>query len=330
MIYIDKIYGKQEITDPIILKLMKTKEMVRLKGVNQYGSWAYLDPTFNTSRFEHCVGTYLILRQFGASKEEQIAGLIHDIGHSAFSHVFDYVFDRHETHDWHEGFHKEMVKKSEIAKILRENSFDVDFIANEENFQLLERDMPDLCADRVDYLLRDAFTSKKQNIEQVKFMFKSFFVLNNEIIMKSFDAAKQAAEVYLDMASTMYACDMQTGSYRVLADAIKIAIDKKIIAEKDFFTTDNELFNKLKDSDDKDILSKLKLLDKDLIGKGTSSDHDFFVTSKVRFIDPKFIHNGNVVRLSEHDPKFKKNLEEHKKNIEKGFYVKISQSKRSS
>ena len=44
---------------------------------------------------------YALLKKFGASTEEQIAGLIHDVSHSAFSHCIDYVLDEgsEKTHN---------------------------------------------------------------------------------------------------------------------------------------------------------------------------------------------------------------------------------------
>ena len=49
--------------------------MQRLKRVNQYGAGFYRFAHLTTNRFEHCV-VYLLLRQFNATLEEQIAGLL--------------------------------------------------------------------------------------------------------------------------------------------------------------------------------------------------------------------------------------------------------------
>lgn len=39
----------------------------------------------------------LLNRQLDASMEEQIVALLHDVSHTAFSHVIDYVFDDHDN-----------------------------------------------------------------------------------------------------------------------------------------------------------------------------------------------------------------------------------------
>lgn len=65
--------------------------MQRLKGISQFripDKYYFKD---NYSRFEHSIGVMVLLGKLGASQEEQIAGLLHDVSHKAFSHVYDWV-----------------------------------------------------------------------------------------------------------------------------------------------------------------------------------------------------------------------------------------------
>ena len=99
MKYIDRVYGEFEITEPVILELINSASLQRLKDVDQAGYrplWVKPDVDtgeYDHSRFAHSVGVYLLLRKYGVSLEEQIAGLIHDISHSAFSHCIDYILN---------------------------------------------------------------------------------------------------------------------------------------------------------------------------------------------------------------------------------------------
>lgn len=95
MRYDDAIYGRNEITEPVLLDLMKSDAMQRLKGISQHGVTALLGITPPFSRFDHSVGVMLLVRRLGASLEEQVAALLHDVSHTAFSHVIDFVFN-----DW--------------------------------------------------------------------------------------------------------------------------------------------------------------------------------------------------------------------------------------
>ncbi len=63
-----------------------------------------------------------------------------------------------------------------------------------------------------------------------------------------------------------------------------------------------------------------------LVGNGV--DYDFFVKSKARYIDPKFIDkNGSIKRVSEKSEIIKKEIQKNKKFVEAGFYVKITSGK---
>ncbi len=98
MDYKDRVYGRTEIFEPIILELLASPALQRLKGVDQFGylpGYAIVPaggfPGGPVSRFEHSVGVYLLLRKYGAPLEEQIAGLLHDVSHAVFSHSIDYA-----------------------------------------------------------------------------------------------------------------------------------------------------------------------------------------------------------------------------------------------
>ena len=108
MEYTDKIYGKIKIDEPVINDLIASEPLQRLKAVNQYGASFYRFPHLTTNRFEHSVGVYYILKRLGASVEEQIAGLLHDVPHTAFSHVSDIVFED-PTQTFHEKFHEKII-----------------------------------------------------------------------------------------------------------------------------------------------------------------------------------------------------------------------------
>lgn len=67
----------------------------------------------------------LLIKKLGGSVEEQIAGLLHDISHTAFSHLVDYVFERSEE-DYHEQIKKNFLKGNEIEEILLRYGFNIE------------------------------------------------------------------------------------------------------------------------------------------------------------------------------------------------------------
>ena len=153
-----KIYGNYTITEPVLIELINSKSLQRLKEICNGGAW-FFHYTYKKqfTRYDHSIGVMLLLRKFNATLEEQIAGLLHDISHTAFSHVADFVFGRLQEHDYQDSKLEKAFQVQGINKILRKHKINPKFILNEKNFSLLERNLPTLCADRLDYTFQDPF-----------------------------------------------------------------------------------------------------------------------------------------------------------------------------
>lgn len=72
MKYTDRVYGEFEITEPVILELINSLSLQRLKDVDQAGYRPVrvkpeVDPgELDNSRFAHSLGVYLLLRKYNA------------------------------------------------------------------------------------------------------------------------------------------------------------------------------------------------------------------------------------------------------------------------
>jgi hypothetical protein len=64
MIYDDHIYGRVEIQEPVILDLINSPAMQRLKGINQAGYFHVYFPSIPRSRFDHSLGVYFLLKKY--------------------------------------------------------------------------------------------------------------------------------------------------------------------------------------------------------------------------------------------------------------------------
>lgn len=323
MIIKDKIYGDITIDEQLIIDIIHTPEMQRLKKINQYGTYSLVSQEFNTTRFEHCLGVFFLLKKFNAPFEEQIAGLIHDIPHTVFSHVVDYVYGDIENQEHHENHHNRIIKNSKIPDLLKEKQIDTEYILNENNFPLLEKNIPDLCADRLDYFMRDTFTIKTSTLADIKRYLNAIIIHNHEFIINDLAIAKEVANKFIDTTLNFWGVGFQAGSFQLLADTFKIGLKNSIITEDDFFTTDDEIIKKLTQSGNKQILQNLSLMEMDKIVPGTKEDYDFFTKSKARFIDPKVLYNKELISLSELDGDFKQRVINFKKKIKGGHYIKI-------
>ena len=156
MIVEDILYGSFEIEE-ILVALISSEEIQRLKDVHMAGPAILINSAWNETRYEHSIGVMLLIKKLGGTLEEQIAGLLHDISHTAFSHVVDLVL-YNETDDYHEQIKARLIEQSLIPTILKQHGFDYKkLLFDDEKWHLLEQKAPLLCCDRIDYTLREVY-----------------------------------------------------------------------------------------------------------------------------------------------------------------------------
>jgi len=321
----DKVYGEVEITEPVLLELMSSAPLIRLKGIDQNGVPGFDLPGGKTSRFEHCVGVMILLGQLGASVEEQIAGLLHDVPHTAFSHAIDWVFDDSEGQEFHEKFFEKIILGSEIPLILEKHGFLVDSVLDYSKFGLLERDSPDLCGDRVDYTFRDSLTWFGERGKEVLLALPSLVNFEGEMVFNDSEAALLFARKYLALDREFWAGPRYMSGFHYLALAVKRALEIKLIDFDDLFLTDMDVYTKLCGSSDLEIKDNLKMLEFCKDAKVVSEKTDIVYKSKVRFVDPKVLIDGVLLPVSSLFLEFEKELEEHKKRFSKELFIKVEE-----
>jgi len=321
MIVTDKIYGREEITEPVLIELIQSKPLQRLKGVNQAGS-QLVQPHRKYSRFDHCLGVMILLKRFQAPLEEQIAGLLHDVSHPAFSHVVDFAFGEGETQTFHEKFAEKIVFNSEIPKILEINGINASRVVNPENFPLLEQPLPALCADRIDYFIKEStqdfglYPEVTQFLDHIK-VHKNQFVFDNQRLAKRF------ALMFMKECSKVWTAPKTLAIFVLLAETIKRGLEIGVLTQKDLFGTDHFVYQKLKKSSDRLIKENLALLNPNLSVKTVTTGGDFHSKGKVRYVDPKILTNGHLAKLSDLDRGFSKKIKEFKEKVSRGHKIKI-------
>jgi HD superfamily phosphohydrolase len=304
MLYSDPVYGTADITEPVLLDLMKTQAMQRLHGVLQHGVSALVGVTVPTSRFEHSMGAMLLVRLLGASLEEQIAALLHDVSHTAFSHVIDYVFDGHDTQGYHEEKKIEYVSGTDIPAMLAKHGYNwLDFM-DEERFTLLEQPAPHLCADRLDYFLRDARDLGLAADPEVTAALENLRVYQNRIVTADIASARWLGHTFIAADQASWANFREVGLYELTARAIRRALEIGVLAEADLWGTDQPAWEKLQAATDSQLRYHLQRVSSETRFLWDDENPEFRVSTKLRSIDPDVLLNGFVQPLSSLDPDF--------------------------
>ena len=323
MKYIDRVYGNFEIKEPVILELINSKTIQRLKDIDQAG---YFEPHFPGtahSRFEHSIGVYLLLKMYKAPIEEQIAGIIHDVSHSAFSHCIDYVLGAGsgKEHNHQDNIFDKFVRKSEIPEILKKHNLDLKYILDDENFPLKEKDLPDLCADRIDYSLRTAIVFKE--IKNGKYFIDNLLAENGKWIFKDSESAERYAKLFLKLNTDYYSGLPSAVMFRTVGDYLRYALSKDYISETDLYTTDKIVLGKIEPHTKTD--PKLNLLFDRMNNKigfrNDSNDYTGKVFCKSRVVNPLCWHDGKIMRVSEVNPSWNDIIERELKPKE--YFLKF-------
>jgi HD superfamily phosphohydrolase len=312
MQYNDPIYGKHEIVEPAILELVACPAMQRLGGVSQAGYFEPFFPGTEHYRLEHSIGVYLLLHKFGAELPEQIAGLIHDVSHSAFSHCADYVFaegsQKEQNHQ--DNVFDGYVRQSEIPGILKKYGLDLEYILEDKNFPLKENDLPDICADRIDYSLRTIWHFRKyapEQAERIQSILANLTVKDGRWIFADHAFAQDFANLFFYANKYFYSNIESAVMFRTTGDFLKQAIGKKYISSEDLYLTDREVLEKINRhlETDRELNELCERMNNRVGYTNDCRNYDAQVFCKSRVVDPLCQDGGSVRRVSEINPAWK-------------------------
>src|SRR5690625_5031111 len=216
-VFKDPVHRYVRVKEKVIWDLIATPEFQRLRRIKQLGTTFFTFHGAEHSRFNHSLGVYEIVRRIIKKienaphwkKEEELvtlcAALLHDVGHGPFSHSFEKVFDLD-----HEQFTKRIIlEDTEINRVLREKdpSFpeQVAQIINQtyDNQLVVSLISSQIDADRMDYLLRDAYyTGVSYGQFDMERILRVMRARENEIVIKS--TGMHAVEDYILSRYQMY------------------------------------------------------------------------------------------------------------------------------
>ena len=191
----DPVYGFISLPHKILLDVIDHPYFQRLRRIKQLGLSHLVYPGAMHTRFQHSIGcTHLMLqavatlRNLGINitiEEEKgvcLAILLHDIGHSPFSHTLENSIVSGIKHEgvskiFMQALNKDFDGQLDIAISIFSNKYHKRFLHKLVSSQL---DM-----DRLDYLKRDSFfTGVSEGVIGNERIIKMFDIVNDDIVIK--------------------------------------------------------------------------------------------------------------------------------------------------
>ncbi len=211
----DPVHGYIELTE-IEKNLIDTVTFQRLHNIRQLAGAYYVYPGADHTRFIHSIGVAHVAGLYGSHLMElgyldidevqaiRIAGLLHDIGHGPFSHLYEELAVRY-IGKTHEDLTVWLIRESELADILKDFGYDpkkiaelaIGMLKNGKEFMnhIISSAFD---ADKLDFLVRDSlFTGVEYGYIDIQRIVSSSDVIDNMLCVRVPAAAHALESLFI-------------------------------------------------------------------------------------------------------------------------------------
>lgn len=301
MLQMSTMYGPIQLSAKIAA-LLDSSLVSRLKQVRQNGCAYLVDPRLSANRFDHSLGLVALAQLLKADESVQIAALLHDISHTAFSHLGDIVF-ANKKQDFHEVMYKKFMQSDVALKTI-------------ETFGLSPKELDyhaiplikgkSLTIDRLDYCIRDLLAQNRIcQAEYASIVHNLVVDETGEIRCKDLDTARLIFTKFIEANTAIYFDPRIEAASIAMATLLQSMLKEQVITADEFFTTDGYILEKLGHSRFKSYFEQ--------IGPNMPFTVENEATKfpalirKLRFVDPKIV--GLDGGLTSHCPQSKASLD---------------------
>ncbi|MEM2109764.1 MAG: HD domain-containing protein [Candidatus Odinarchaeota archaeon] len=196
----DPVFGYIHFT-PEEKNVIDTKTFQRLIRIRQLAGAEYVYPGANHTRFEHSLGVMYLAGELSKNLESvreeeleeiRLAGLLHDIGHGAFSHIFEAVLNKFFKIN-HEDMTRKLIRDGELKDIISDAGYNPERISrlavgqlNDRNKEYLDQILRSTVdADKMDYIVRDSYHTGAGYSADVWRLIYTMEVVNNKLSVSS-------------------------------------------------------------------------------------------------------------------------------------------------
>lgn len=295
----DPIHGYIELS-PTERAIIDTPYFQRLRRIKQLSAAHLTYPGAEHTRFQHSLGVMHLAGEIAQQlldvelinkdeyKDIRVAGLLHDIGHGPFSHIFESLLDLKGMD--HEHMTTRIVNETEIKEILSNGGFGPSMIGD-LSVGNLDHPKPymnnviagQFCADVFDYLPRDShFSGVEYGKVDIDRLVRSINVVDNQLAVK--DTALYVLE---EMVIARYMMFKAVYFHRSVRSAEVMLIRAMELAEEELCLTDFKTIDEYNQLDDYTILQKLLNL------KDSKNQ-----ASKTAYLLTEGFHNRNLLKCA--------------------------------
>ncbi len=146
----DSVHGTLQL-DEWMVRIADTPQFQRLRRIKQLGFADLVYPGAHHTRFEHSIGSMHVARRLSSDETVLAASLLHDIGHTPFSHSGERIIQKYLRKEHEDVEH--IIKNSTIHDILQDMGLNVKKVVRAVKEPPVSSVID---VDRIDYLLRDS------------------------------------------------------------------------------------------------------------------------------------------------------------------------------
>lgn len=307
----DLLYTALNIIDPRILTIINTNAFQRLQQIHQYGISSLVMPnrlhTKKYTRYDHSLGVYWLTHRYGAPFNEQIAALLHDASHTAFSHAGDQIFEHKDGKDSYQDVHHgAFLSETDIPEALQACNLTLPDVDHKQPaFTCLEQPLPDMCADRLEYNLAGGILEGLITPQEAHAILDHLKFENGRWYFTDQHYAQKFAHISLWHTEHIWGAQMDNYIVDELAQAIRKAFDLHILSRDEVIHgTDEAIWQKLLSCNSEEINHHINHI-------VTAHEREAEIlkrrrNNKFRGIDPWVLTNGEFKRLTDLNEDFKK------------------------
>ena len=246
-------------------KYIELPIMQRLSGIGLLcgTDWTSLYKNrFFYSRLDHSVGVALIIWNFTKDKTQTIAGLLHDVSTTVFSHVSDFRKGDALTQTSTEEPTTEMIlSDSALCKLLESDGIEPKDVVDYHIYPIADNEIPSLSADRLEYMYPSGLAlDGSWTFEEIAKTYNDLIILKNEenkeeLGFKTIEMAELYCKKFC-MIGHILQLNENKLSLQLLSQIMSKAVELNVLQEEDFMTlSESKIIEKIESFISKKTLS---------------------------------------------------------------------------